>query len=136
MERHYMNRHEIDEKIKRNKRNKNKMDINVIRGFVFLFISGVFILYVLYQFVSCVSCTGSSSSYTHDESDTAYWNSVNKERRLRDAGYDGAANMEENARHEYNHGGGYHDQNGNRHVDFQGSREQKEQLDEMKRRGW
>ena len=39
---------------------------------------GVFILYVLYQFVSCVSCTGSSSSYTHDESDTAYWNNVKK----------------------------------------------------------
>jgi hypothetical protein len=63
-------------------------------------------------------------------------NSEDKENSLRDAGYDGTANMEENARHEYNHGGGYHDMNGNRQIDFQGSREQKEQLDEMDRRGW
>lgn len=97
---------------------------------------GVFILYVLYQFVSCVSCTGSSSSYTHDETDTSYWNSVNRENQLRESGNEGAANMEENARHEYNHGGGYHDQNGNRQVGFKGSREQKQQLEEMDRRGW
>lgn|SRR5574344_106731 len=80
--------------------------------------------------------TPSSSNYIHDDSDTAYWNSVRKENALRDAGHEGAANMEENARREYNHGGGYHDKNGNRQVDFQGSREQKEQLDEMDRRGW
>lgn len=131
-----MNRHEIDEKIKRNKEKRHKIDFDVIKGFsyfaVFLFI----ILFVLYQFVSCVSCSGSSSSYTHDETDTSYWNSVNRENQLRESGNDGAANMEENARHEYNHGGGYHNQNGNRQVDFQGSKEQQQQLDEMKRRGW
>lgn len=136
MKRHYMNRQEIDEKIKRNKEKKHKIDFDVIKGFsyfaVFLFI----ILFILYQFVSCVSCSGPSSSYTHDETDTSYWNSVNRENQLRESGNEGAANMEENARHEYNHGGGYHDQNGNRQVGFKGSREQKQQLEEMDRRGW
>jgi hypothetical protein len=113
-----------------------------VRAFIIIGIFVAFIAanpWILNIFTSCVSCSyssPSSSTYIHDESDTAYWNSVRKEKNLRNAGYDGAANMEENARHEYNHGGGYHDQSGNRQVDFQGSREQQQQLDEMKRRGW
>lgn len=71
-----------------------------------------------------------------DEDDEEYWNSVNREKSLRDAGQDGAADIEHKSRIEYLQGGGYHSQDGGSQVQFQGSQEQKEQLEDMDKRGW
>jgi hypothetical protein len=133
-----MNRKEIDEKIARNKKEKIKSNRKegCIKFFLLMFFLGISILFINKCVNTDSDTTPSNPTYVHDESDTSYWKSVQKEKDLRDAGYDGAANMEENARHDYNHGGGYHSKDGSRQVDFQGSQEQKDQLDEMKRRGW
>ena len=71
-----------------------------------------------------------------DEDGEEYWNSVNREKSLRDAGQDGAADIEHKSRIEYLQGGGYHSQDGGSQVQFQGSQEQKEQLEDMDKRGW
>lgn len=62
--------------------------------------------------------------------------SVERERELRDAGMDNAANIERKARYEYEHGGGYTSPNGGRQIHFQGSKEQQEQLKMMDELGW
>ena len=99
---------------------------------------GIILAYCIFMMIDnwLYSSSGSSGGWslfgTHNTSPqelNEIRNSESKENSLRDAGYDGAANMEENARNDYNNGGGYHDQNGHRQIDFQGSREQKEQLD-------
>lgn len=83
------------------------------------------------------SSTTESYSRTGDRSDDSeYWNSVAREEYLRDMGYDGAANMEKKARLEYQQGGGYHAPDGTPQVQFQGSREQAEQLRQMDELGW
>ena len=71
-----------------------------------------------------------------DAEDNEYWNSVNREKALRDAGMKDAANIEKKARQNYLQGKGYTSPSGGSKVHFQGSKEQQEQLEEMKRRGW
>lgn len=71
-----------------------------------------------------------------DADDEEYWNSVNREKALRDAGEERAADIEHNSRIEYLQGGGYHSQDGSSQVQFQGSKEQKEQLEQMDKMGW
>lgn len=79
----------------------------------------------------------SNNSNTTDRSnDEEYWNSVACQNELEEMGYDGAANMERNARQEYMRGGGYHAPDGTPQVHFQGSREQAEQLRQMDEMGW
>lgn len=71
-----------------------------------------------------------------DADDEEYWNSVNREKTLRDAGQDRAADIEHKSRIEYLEDGGYHSQDGGSQVQFQGSQEQKDQLEQMDRMGW
>ena len=78
----------------------------------------------------------SSSTTTDRSNDEEYWNSVARQNELEEMGYDGAANMERNARQEYMRGGGYHAPDGTPQVHFQGSREQAEQLRQMDEMGW
>jgi hypothetical protein len=102
--------------------------------YVFLFVGFIVMIFIVN---SCFNCNDTASSnYVHGDEDTAYWNSVQKEKELRDVGYDGAANMEENARHDYNHGGGYHSKDGSRQVDYKGSKEQQRDLEMMKEQGY
>lgn len=76
---------------------------------------------------SCFGCDGGSSSYRREDSN--YWNSIGREQQLRDAELDDAANMERNARREYMRGGGYTSPDGGKQIHYQGSREQKRDLD-------
>lgn len=79
----------------------------------------------------------STNSSSNDRgNDKEYWNSVVRQKEFEEMGYDGAANMERNARQEYMHGGGYHAPDGTPQVHFQGSREQAEQLRQMDEMGW
>ncbi len=78
--------------------------------------------------VCLISCFGESSSSSRVEDDK-YWESIGRERALRDAGMDGAANIERNARREYMKGGGYTSPDGGKQIHYKGSREQKEMLD-------
>ena len=71
-----------------------------------------------------------------DADDEEYWNSVNREKTLREAGQDRAADIEHKSRIEYLEDGGYHSQDGGSQVQFQGSQEQKDQLEQMDRMGW
>lgn len=77
-----------------------------------------------------------NSSTTDRSNDEEYWNSVARQNELEEMGYDGAANMDRNARQEYMRGGGYHAPDGTPQVHFQGSREQAEQLKQMDEMGW
>lgn len=77
-----------------------------------------------------------NSSTTNRSNDDEYWNSVSRQKALEQMGYEGAANMERNARIEYMRGGGYHAPDGTPQVNFQGSREQAEQLKQMDDLGW
>ena len=78
--------------------------------------------------VCLTSCFGESSSSSRVEDDK-YWESIGRERALRDAGMDGAANIERNARRGYMKGGGYTSPDGGKQIHYKGSREQKEMLD-------
>lgn len=71
-----------------------------------------------------------------DADDEEYWRSVNREKALKDAGLDNAARMERKARQNYLRGGGYTSPNGGSQIHYQGSKEQKQHLEEMSRRGW
>lgn len=73
---------------------------------------------------------------TMDADDKEYWESVNREKALRDRGMDRAADIERKARLEYVQGGGYHSKDGGSQVHFQGSKEQEEQLRQMDEMGW
>lgn len=77
-----------------------------------------------------------NSNTTDRSNDDEYWNSVARQNELEEMGYEGAANMERNARQEYMRGGGYHAPDGTPQVHFQGSREQAEQLKQMDEMGW
>lgn len=81
------------------------------------------------------SCSGCSSTKNPREDDQ-YWESINREQALRDAGLDGAANMEQKARRDYLQGGGYTSPNGGKQVHYQGSKEQARDLEIMESYGW
>lgn len=68
----------------------------------------------------------SSSSYDNDDN---YWNSVAREKQLRDAGLNGAANAEKNDRLNYMRGDGYSSPDGGKQVHYNGSQEQKRDLE-------
>ena len=70
-----------------------------------------------------------------DSDDTEYWNSVAREKALKDAGLHDAAKIERKARLNYLKGGGYTSTDGGSQVHYQGSKEQKEHLEEMDSRG-
>lgn len=73
---------------------------------------------------------------TMDKDDKEYWNSVNREKKLRDMGMKEAAELERKARIRYLEGGGYNSKDGGKQVHFQGSKEQEEQLRQMDEMGW
>lgn len=110
-------------------------------------ICGGFVLCMSLQ--SCIGCGGSSrneyrdaaySSYSSSSSsgigistgssqtDENITNSREREQELRDAGMEGAANIERKARQEYEQGGGYTSTDGGRQVHYNGSREQQNDL--------
>lgn len=65
-----------------------------------------------------------------------YWKSVSRQKALEDMGMDRAAEIERNARLKYIQGGGYHSKDGTSQIQFQGSKEQAEQLRMMDEMGW
>ena len=73
---------------------------------------------------------------TMNADDDEYWESVNREEALKKAGLDDAAKIERRARIKYLQGDGYTSPNGGSQIHYQGSKEQQEHLEEMKRRGW
>ena len=97
-------------------------------------ISTLLIATVTLSLHSCIGCGNNNSS--HDEYDENYWNSISRERALKDAGMEDAARMERKARQNYMQGGGYTSPNGERQIHFQGSKEQQEQLKKMDELGW
>lgn len=68
--------------------------------------------------------------------DSEYWKSVNRQKALEDMGMDRAAEIERNARLKYIQGEGYHSKDGTSQIQFQGSKEQAEQLRMMDEMGW
>lgn len=96
-------------------------------------LQAAFIIAVCLGTSSCIGCSSSSDSDNYDEN---YWNSVNREQALRDAGLDGAANIERKARQDYMQGGGYTSPYGGRQVHYNGSKEQQEDLRMMDAYGW
>ena len=83
---------------------------------------------------SCIGCSN-NSSYP-EETDANYWNSVSRERALKNAGLEDAAKIERKARQDYMQGGGYTSPTGGRQIHYQGSEEQKEHLRKMEELGW
>lgn len=81
----------------------------------------------------CIGCGGGTSRY---ENDGNYWNSINREQALEDAGLERTAKIERKARQDYMQGGGYTSPDGGRQIHFQGSKEQQEQLEMMDKLGW
>ena len=88
----------------------------------------VFELMLLCATAMCISSCwgGSSSRYREDDK---YWESISREQALKDAGMDGAATIERNARREYMNGGGYTAPDGSKQVHYKGSQEQKSDLE-------
>ena len=80
--------------------------------------------------------TKSNGHNSMDADDEEYWKSVNREQALKNAGMDEAAKIERKARQNYLKGDGYTSPSGGSQVHYQGSKEQQEHLEEMKRRGW
>lgn len=80
--------------------------------------------------------TKSSGHNSMDADDKEYWKSVNREKALKAAGMDEAAKIERKARQNYLKGDSYTSTTGGSQVHYQGSKEQQEHLEEMKRRGW
>ena len=74
------------------------------------------------------SCLCTSSSYSKFDHDNEYWQSVSREKYLRDAGLNNAADMERNSRQQYMRGKGYHSPNGGRQIHYNGSKEQQRDL--------
>lgn len=75
--------------------------------------------------ISSINVEGTSSTYQTDENVSK---SIDREQALRDAGMDGAANIERNARRKYEQGGGYTSTDGSRQIHYNGSREQENDL--------
>ena len=78
---------------------------------------------------SCMGCSSNSSSSSRYVEDDKYWESIGREQEFRDAGLDGAADIERNARREYMGGDGYTSPDGDKQIHYQGSQEQKRDLD-------
>lgn len=78
----------------------------------------------------------SSGHNSMDADDDEYWKSINREKALKDVGLDDAARIERNNRLNYLKGKGYTSPYGGTQVHYQGSKEQQELLEEMKKRGW
>ncbi len=93
------------------------------------------LMLLLATMVCLTSCFGESSSSSRVEDDK-YWESIGRERALRDAGMEGAANIERNARREYMKGRGYTSPDGSKQIHYKGSREQKEMLDLIDSYNW
>ena len=72
------------------------------------------------------SCRPSSSKYVEDDK---YWQSIEREQQLKDAGLDGAATIERKDRQKYMRGEGYTSPEGGPQVHYKGSVEQKRDLD-------
>lgn len=94
-------------------------------------LNGLVLATICLSLSSCFGCDGGSSRYSSSSSreDDNYWQSIGREQQLRDAGMDGAANIERNARREYMRGGGYTSPDGSKQIHYQGSQEQKRDLD-------
>lgn len=75
------------------------------------------------------SCLCSSSSQSRYVEDDKYWESISREKELKDAGLDGAATIERKARQEYMKGNGYTSPDGGQQVHYNGSLEQQRDLD-------
>ncbi len=71
----------------------------------------------------------SSTNSNYISNDENVTKSVVKEQVLREVGMEGAANIERRAREEYNNGGGYTSKDGGRQIHYQGSKEQKRDLE-------
>ena len=78
--------------------------------------------------VCLTSCLGGSSSSTRVEDDK-YWESISREQALKDSGMYGAAAIQRKARLNYTKGGGYTAPDGSKQVHYQGSKEQKSDLE-------
>lgn len=76
---------------------------------------------------SCIGC-GDSSSGCYDYDDEC-WESVGREKQLRDAGMDDAADLERKSRLNYMKGDGCTSSDGSRQIHYQGSKEQQRDLD-------
>ena len=82
---------------------------------------------MLFALTSCQCSSGSGSSkYVEDEN---YWKSIQREQELKDAGLDGAANIERKDRQNYMRGEGYTSPDGGQQVHYKGSVEQQRDLD-------
>lgn len=78
--------------------------------------------------VCLTSCIGGSPSSLRVEDDK-YLESIDREQVLKEAGMDGAAAIERNARREYLKGGGYTSPDGSRQIHYKGSKEQESDLE-------
>lgn len=85
---------------------------------------------------SCIGCSNQSGNQSSNDYDENYWNSVSREKELKDAGLDNAAKIERNARLDYLQGGGYTSPDGGRQIHYKGSKEQQEDLKKMDELGW
>lgn len=83
---------------------------------------------VAYPSYSSSSSSNSDISPSSSHVDENITNSREREQELRDAGMEGAANIERKARQEYEQGGGYTSTDGGRQVHYNGSREQQNDL--------
>lgn len=92
----------------------------------------VMFLFTILSLQSCIGCSD-QSRYDYDEN---YWNSIEREQALKDAGLGNAAKIERNSRLNYLKGGGYTSPDGGRQIHFNGSKEQQEQLRKMDELGW
>ena len=72
------------------------------------------------------NCGNNTNDYSNDKE---YWQSVEREERLRDAGMENAAEIERNSRLDYMQGEGYTSPTGERQVHYKGSAEQQRDLD-------
>ena len=81
---------------------------------------------VVIGFSSCFGCSSNSSRWVEDDK---YWESISKEKALKDAGMENAAAIERKARQNYMQGGGYTSSDGSKQVHYNGSQEQKRDLE-------
>lgn len=89
----------------------------------------IFGLMLLCATALCISSCWGGSSSSYRVEDGKYWESISREQALKDAGMDGAATIERNARREYMNGGGYTAPDGSKQVHYKGSQEQKSDLE-------
>ena len=88
------------------------------------------LLLILFSIVmqSCIGGCGNINTNKYSEDDN-YWDSINKEKRLKEIGMDDAANIERKARQKYMQGGAYTSPNGGSQIYYYGSIEQERDLE-------